>query len=335
MVNTPTDKSFVFLVSSEASISTSTGTKAELGLIQSVTEAETNNNIYHFTVGTRSMQQITAGKYGATLDVEGKHQHGRYLEMMFGTANLTTSTGGDVQHVFVDIDSDILDSTATKSLNVETNFFAIEAGYELGTTDKGKHYTGCKVNTITLNAAVGQVLQWTSNIICSNVTEDTSMGTWTMSTLPVLEHCNTTISVGADSSEVEQTVVQDFSLTFEATLEEVEGLGSRTNQDIVENNFTVKFNYTKVFQDYTEYKRFLGGTSPSSSTPTASSLIFSANNGTTYGSGKRGIDCKISDIVYDSHDEPVQLNQKVIATFNGTGKLNYLYTTDNLGGYFA
>jgi len=325
------DKNIVNLVGKETTFNTPVSTTKDLGLIQSRSLTENNNILSHYSLGKRDVQQLSAGKYGASFDISAKYQHGRVLEIMFGTPTNTTTTG-DTRHVFVDPDDETGDGA--KTLTDEALSFTYEGAFEVGGTDVVKKFAGCKIGSISFDSALNDVFKWSASIVGSSVdASSTSASAKVISDIPVLEHFRSNLSSGAESSEVAQTVIQDFNLDINNSIQEIEGLGSRTNQDIADNQLNVTFKFTKVFQNKTEYERFLGGSSQSSNTPTETSLIFNVHNGVALGSGRIEFYAKVVG-QYETYDEPVDLNQAIVATFTGTGKLKVLYTVDNISAYF-
>lgn len=329
---TITDKYHVLLVGKEDSFDSPVTAEKDLGLIQSISPSENNNNQYHYGTGSPSLQQITAGKYAASFDITAKYQHGRILNLLFGDPETTAGSGNnDYRHIFVDINDDVGDGV--KTLDISGVPFTMEHSAEGNADDYVRMYSGCKVGSISFSCNLQDVLQWSASIIGTSVdSSGTSASSHSQSTLSVLGYYDADLQTGDEDDESSLTVSQDFTINFNANPQEIEGLNSRINQDIANNQLQVTFSFSKVFQNLDEYQRFLGGNSQSDGTPDDTSIIFDVDNGKSFDNGQRKFYCKVVG-QYDSHSDPVQLNQAVIASFQGTGKLHVLYTVDNIETY--
>lgn len=299
----------------------------DIGTVNSVNPDFNNNNIVVNEIGSRESAENVAGNFDATVGVDGTLNSGAILELLFGQAT-DTETTGDYKHVFVDRGTtDLLDSAS--SFSMQENFNA--------SSDIDYTYTGCKVNTLDISVETGGTLDFSSEILATEVTKTTSPGTQVTTTTAKLTGFNATVSTGDDASEVTVGQTKTVSVSFNQNIDaaDVKAIGSRLNQDLIEKNLDVTVDFTKTFASSTEFERFLGGTTPSTGTPTATSLILSVNNGVTLGSGRIEFYVKLSGGQYESTNHVVTQDGVVEETFNYVGgNIEDVFFVDAVDTYF-
>lgn len=321
-----TDKYHVFLVGEESTFNTEVAATKDLGLIQDAPSDETRNHIDVYTTGARAQQATPVGTYNLSLGVEGIWQHGRPLEMFFGNPT-STETTGDYRHVFVDLANTLGDGA--KTLTDEPLSYSIESSFNASSDFEFK-WAGCKLNTLTLTTAVNDVLKFSAQIIGSSPVPSTTASTKVISSDDPFEHFRGTIDAGDDASEAAVTLVQNFEIQLNNNMEPVDSVAAQTHQEIAARNLGVTYTFSKVFDSFTDYYRFIDHTTQlSTGTPTATSLIFNYNNGVALGSGRREVGIKLKETQYKTVGRPVPVGEKVVATFTGGGgTVDYAFTVD-------
>lgn len=307
------------LIGKESTWGTGVSATKDIGIVQEVDVRANQNFLKSHSLGAREVQFLTplaftvAGRLGPI-----QVQHGRIFEYVFGTvAHLETT--GDWTHTFTE---GILPS------------FTLEDGIN-STADYVQKFTGCKINTATLSIDTGGVLTVSIDLTAKTIDQNTSAQTKIISTIPPFAYSQVHLKTGADLSEVELAEVQNLEITFGQNLDTDtgKGLGVRTLQQLTERERTYDFRFSMVFNDETEYQRFLGGTGLIGDTtvPTAFSLIVNAHNGVTLGSGRRELYIKFQNCVYNEAGKPVRVGNLIIQDFVGHAKtLASAYMVDNI-----
>jgi hypothetical protein len=321
-----TDKHAYLLVGKESTFNTGVTANKDVGIIQSVSLDETNNNTNHYSIGNRQAEQSTPGQYDASINLTTHFQHGRMMSLMFGADNPVETTT-DFKHTLVDVGT-------TELLDAGDSFTA-ELGFN-STVDVKHLVTGCKINSVTMTLANPGIFAMDYEIIGTKNTVSAASSSKVISSLNVLPHMYGHISTGADTSEVEHTRMQNFSLTISQGIDAAKdkGIGSRFNVSLTENQIEITFDFTLQFATKTEHERFLGSTTPQNSI-TDTSIIFNVHNGVTLGSGRQEFYLKVKGGQYESLSTPVELNGIIEQTFSGTARtVEDLFFVDNISAYF-
>lgn len=320
-------KNTFVLVGKESTFNTAVTANKEIGLIQNVTVDENNNTQNLFTIGNRQAEQSAAGAYEANIRVSAFWQHGTILELMFGQATDAVETNDD-KHTFVDAGT-LEVPNGGDSFTLQTNFDA--------SSDVDIDYAGCKINSITFTLEEGGIFTWEAEIIGSSVATGTSVGTEAVSSLPVLPYYFGHLSTGDEASESELSQVKRVSITLNQNIDAAKNraIGSRVHQELQENLLEISGEFTMVFQNKTEYERFLGGTTQSTSTPTDTGLILSVHNGVAAGSGRREFNIALRGVQYTTISTPIEAGTVIEQTFSFTARtIEDLFCYDNVTSYF-
>ncbi len=308
----------------ESTYGTAADPDKDFGLLQNVTPTASNNLEEIKSLSTRLTQQIIAGNYEGNLTLEFVYQHARILQLAFGTTPTHSQTSSDWEHTIVD---------AGNALPVaeDPTYFTYEDGFN-STSDEINFYIGCLIANCSLSVEIGGKLTVRANAPYQS-TDDTTVTTAVISTLPVFPSFACTLLAGTEGSESALAKVQTAEFTFETVTLPIWGLGSREKAEEQWDDFRVRYRYTLAFNNNAEYERFKGSTTtPSvSATPDSFGVKFLADNGIALGSGKRAVEMQLRGCVHNDWSQPVNIGGIVIAEFSGVSDQVYLVKgTDNI-----
>lgn len=322
-----TGKNAYALFGVESTFNVAVATTKDIGIITSITP-DANNNIQEVrTIGNRQAQDLQAGNFDETIAMDGVLNSGAIFELMFSTQSVV-NTSLDYKHVFID--------RGTYELIDCASSFTMRENYS-GPSNIVFVHSGCKFNTLGLSVEQGGLLEFTSEFLGSSVETGTTVGTEVTTSTKSLSGFNCTLSTGTAGSETTVGRVRTFELNFNQSLDanDSKALGSRINQDLMEKNLETTGTFTITFTSTTEYERFLGGTSTSSSTPNDIGLVFSANNGVTLGSGRIELYVKLLGCQYESVSRTTTQDGAVEETFTYRAtEVDDLYFVDSVSAYF-
>lgn len=316
MGNTATSATHYILIGEESTFGTPVTADKDIGIIQSFNANENNSSIIVEGSSSRETQQLSVGQFNCEPSFEYLYQHGRFFEYLFGGTTVHAQSSNDWKHTF--------------AMGNYLTGFTLESGFNKD-TDVVSKYTSCYINTLEIRLELNGLIRCSATCIGQKPVNNASASSAVVSTIPVFSSYSGSLSTGTDSSEVEVTPIDSFSITFDNRLVSIEGANSRFKTDIVPGVMRITYEFTKTFDTVTEYQRFLGGTSPSSGDPTEFSLIFNANNGVSLGSGRRELNIDIATNQYESYGHAVTLNGKITQTFRGVGlAITDFFTVDNI-----
>ena len=326
--NTYSGKNVYLLFGKEVTFNTEATTiDKDIGIVNNVSPDFNNNNIAVNAIGDRESVENIAGNFDVTIGIDGNFNSGAILELFFGQST-DTETTGDYKHTFVD--RGVLDVlNCVDSFSMSENFNS--------TNDKQFTYTGCKLNTLDVSVETGGILEFSSEVIGTAVSVDATPGTQVTTNTKKLAGFNATISTGDDGAEATVGQTKSVSVSFGNNIDpsDVKAIGSRLNQELVMKNLDSTVEFTKTFANTTEFERFLGGTTPSTGSPTDTSLILTANNGVTLGSGRIEFYVKLSGGQYESTSHVVSQDGVVEETFNYVGgNIEEIFFVDAIATYF-
>jgi len=306
-----------FLIGKESVYGTAVAATKDVGLLQNFSPSDKRALEEVYAAGSREIQELVAGKFESSWDLEVVFQNGRLFEYLFGTVAHAT-TGSDTKHTF--------------SVANSLPSFTIEHSFN-STTDEVFIYDGSKVNNGTISVDTNGLLKGKFAGLSQGVSTATaSASAAVISSLAALHYKHSTLSTGTAASEASVGKLQNFNLNIENNIEGVDSAGTFVIQEAVENNFKMAFDFTLAFENQTEYELFLGSTTPQQS-PTAQSAVFNAHNGVTLGSGRREFYIQLNDFLYSESGTPVNVNEVVIQSFTGTATnlgSNGCYSVDNI-----
>lgn len=314
------------LAGEESTFNTPVSVNKSLGFISNASIDANNNIIDVRSIGSREAEVLLGGQFEVNMTVDGTFNSGALMEMFFGQST-DTETTGDYKHTFIDDDGSETVANTILSYTIQPNFNS--------SSDVTLTLGGCKVNTLDLSMELGGVAEYSSEIFATDVDTGTTAGTQVSTTTTPLTFAQASISTGDEESESALSEVQSFNISFNNTLERVGGIGSRLTQEMVVGNLEVTGDFTMKFQNKDEFERFLGGSSASTSTPTDTGLIYTANNGVTLGSGRIEFYVKGADVQYESTNVAISTEGTIEASFNfKIGTLRDVFFVDAVDTYF-
>lgn len=212
-----------------------------------------NNNAERITgVGARNATASINKQYSGTASINGALTNAYWL---LGTLGANTDGGvvGAYTHTYSE--ADVLPSFTTKT------------SFELGTTDMANVLLGCRVNSMSLTAAVNEAVKFKIEAPYRYETVGTTAVENIVDVEPVFTFAHGAIVLDS----VELAAVQSFELTINNNLESVYGVGSRFMANQVAKNREYNFNITAAFKDHTAlFTRFLNGTNSATAPDTGS-----------------------------------------------------------------
>lgn len=310
-------KNHTLLVGEETSFGTAVTADKDLGLIQNFNPMQKRNHEKLYASGSREIQEIVEGNYEVNFDGEIILQHGRPIYYVMGSVSHAETTS-DWKHTF-DFGTSVPSLTIEDSHNMDTDAVFI--------------YDGCKLDEATMSIEKnGQLKMSFSGQGQASDHSTASASSAVISTLPVLTYKHLSVSIGTAGSESSVGKVQSASLTFSNSLERIDAAGNITAQELNEGNIDITGEFTIIFEDMTEYDRFLGeaGDDTPQLSQTGYSLVINAHNGVTLGSGRREFYVQLSGVKYEEADKPVNVGESVVGTFKfnaeglGTNKAYYV-----------
>lgn len=295
--------------------------------IQNVSNPEwNNNNIMDKEFGDRETIFNQAGVFNATVGVEGTFNSGALLELFFGQS-IETETTGDWKHVFVDGSNPLLKTAPSFSFKENFN----------GTSDIAYLYTGSKLNSIEISLERNNTLKFNGEVFASFVDTGSTIGSKVTQSTEPLVFSKADLATGDLGSETSVGLTRSFTLTFNNNIDAdgVKAFGSRFNQALIEQNLDTTVSFTKSFANKTEADRFLGGTTPSTMTPTATSLIFKVDNGVGLGSGRVEFYVKITGGQYTRTSQTKSQQDIVEESYDYEGgRITEMFFVDQVTSYF-
>ena len=310
-------KAYVLISKETVAWGTEVTPAKDLGVVTKIGMKNTNNTEQHYSLSTRLAQDTTVANFGAEGDVVMRFKHGRILEYAIGA----------VSHAFTTPDT-------VHTFTVGTlPSFTLDDGINSG-TDYVDRYLGCKVNSLKINAELGQPLMMTANLVAKTVNLVSSAETAVISTIASHPYHFCDLKVGTATSEASLGKTESWELTLDNGLSKGESLSTRLLTDLDEMEAKYNFTFTKRFENHDEYKRFLGiasGAVLATSVPIDTSIIFTSTNGTALGSGKREFYLNSRNAQYSEVETAKNVGEKVVSTFAGTFRSIYSCTnTDNV-----
>lgn len=314
-------KNQTLLVGKESSFGTAVTTDKDLGLIQSFSPTDKRAQEKIYANGSRVTQEIVAGLVEIDWEINLYLQHARPIEYLFGDLTHAETTG-DWKH-------------SLTSIPTSVSSFTLEDGFN-GSSDNVIEYAGNKLFSGTISLEKDGILTFNATGKAQTVdTSDTTASAAVISTLPVLHYKHTTISVGAASSESSVGKVQSFNLNYNNNTEPQSQAGSIEYAEFVEGNAEWTFDFSILFENLTEYQRFLGTTSSTApvTSPTPYSVIFNSHNGVTLGSGRREFYAQLNNFQYEEVGTPVNVGEAVLQSFKGNAEdlgTNGIFMVDSI-----
>ena len=324
-------QSFI-LVGQESTFNTAVSTTKDIGIITSVDTSLNNNTIDIDVIGQRQKVDILAGSFDGTISFNGILNSGAIFEMFFFQATDETNSS-DYRHVFVDKDGTevtALAPTATiKSYTISSNHD--------GASDVVFTYSGCVINTLNVSMEYGGTLTFDSEVIVTSAETSTSAGSRVLTSTTPLSFAQGTVKTGDEDSESQKCPISSFSLNMSNNIDpnDVRCIGNRFAIDYIPKNLTLEGDFTARFGSKDEAERFLGGSSPSTSTPDPTGIIFEVTNGVSLGSGRVGLYIKLLGCQYESLGRSYSQDGVVEESYSYKAtEIDVIYFDDAVSSYF-
>lgn len=292
------------LIGKETTWGTGVTTDKDCGLIiTDITTPHEREVIETIGVQNIEVQAINSGLEGGGLTLTGHIQHGRLFEYIIGSV-AHNQTGSDWEHTFT-----ISDNPPSMSA---------EVGNDLS-TDTVQDIVGNLVESAELSIELNGVLTLNCNFLAkAPPSTSASASSSITSALPVFPHQLVTVNVnGSPASEV-----QNASISINKVVERSGGVGSVTYQQGHATEIRFEYSATLGFQDKTYHDLFVNDTTHE--------FEIVADNGTSLGSGKRGVQLVLENCKQRTFNEPTSVGGLTFVEIAGTGTLKTAITTDNI-----
>jgi len=301
------------LIGKESTWGTAVTANKDIGLVTDIDDGLDREVQEHLGMGSVETQQVTT----ANVDVNGsftcKFQHGRLLEYIFGSES-EASSSGDYQHTFTVADT-------LPSFTLESS--------ENETTDTNATFEGCMVDsaefTITNTEPLMLKVEWKGESVTSSDSSTAS----TISTLITYPKSLATVTINS----VGTTEIQEFTMAVNNKIERSWGVGSNLPQQGRATEMKFTFSGKIGFDSKVEQEWGIGGsTPPDTADPTGVDVKLEVDNGSAYGSGKRGIELEYENCQFTKYRKTATIGDLVFIEFEGVGTLKTAITWDDITG---
>ena len=273
-----------------------------------------NNNAERIVgIGARNATATVNKQYSGTLTANGAVSNAWWLLGVLGT-NADAGSVGAYTHTYTEANS--LPS------------FTLKAGQELGTTDSESVLVGCRINSLTLTAAVNDALRFSIEAPYRYETLGTTVSTNISDTEPVFTFAHGSIEL-PDGTTL--AAIQSFELTINNNLESIYGVGSRFLTANVAKNREYNFNCTAAFKDQTALLTyFMNGTNTATAPTTGSGTEIATLELTFTNDDGDILDINLTGVKINEETLPQNVNEVVKENVTGwaRGCTNVIYTND-------
>jgi hypothetical protein len=278
-----------------------------------VSIARSNNAERISGVGARNATATINKQYSGTATINGAVSNAYWLLGVLGT-NTNGGTSGSYTHTY------------TESNSLPS--FTLKDSVELGTTDVISTLLGCRVNSLTLTAAVNEALRFTIEAPYRYETVGTTADTNIAPVEPVFTFAHGSIEM-PDGTTI--AGVQSFELTIVNNLEAVYEVGSRFMAGNVAKTREYNFNMTAAFKDYTSlFTYFLNGTNTATAPDGGSGTEIATLELTFTNDDGDILDINLTGIHLNEETLPTNANEVIKENVTGwaRGCTNIIYTND-------
>lgn len=294
----------VVLISKETTWGTYVTATKDVGIVQSAPFNLSKVLTKQFGAGSSEMQTLILGKFEHSGSIEADFQHGRLLELLFGTVAHDATDTPDIKHTF--------------TFNETLPSFSLENGMN-ASTDTVHKFEGCmvvagKITVPGLDEAVKVSVDW----IAEDVNTDTTSSSAVISTLETLHGSQADFKIGGSSVDE----VQDCEFTINRNTASAYGLNSQKPQDMASKEFSIDFKATIGFKNKDEADRLLAAT--------GFDVELDTDNGISAGSGKRQLYLKLENCQYGTHDVAGTLGDFYYVTVSGSGDFHSCHSYCNI-----
>jgi hypothetical protein len=278
-----------------------------------ISVSRNNNSERIVGVGARNATASIHKQYSGTATINGVVSNAWWLLGALGE-NTDGGVSGAYTHTYVEADS--LPS------------FTIKTSMELGTTDSTNNLLGCRINTLSLSAAVNEALKFSIEAPYRYETMNTTFVSNVADTEPVFTFAHGSIEL-PDGTVI--AAVQSVELTINNNLETVYGVGSRFMADNVAKNREYNFNITAAFNDQTKLlTKFLNGTGTATAPDSGSGTEIATMELTFTNDDGDILDINLTGVTLNEETLPQNVNEVIKENVTGwaRGCTNVIYTND-------
>lgn len=278
----------------EASYGAGAASARAFGLGAKITHTRRNNMERVFGVGSRNASTTVAKQYEGTASVEFVLTRASFFRAVLGSVSDAGSGPSSWTHTYSEANT--------------IPSFSIDTGTELGTNDEVTELQGCKVGSMTLTAAVNELVR--IRLECPYKTETlatSGIGSQVAETETPYTFVQGLIEWSAGGGTV--GTVQSIELTINESLEGLWGVGSRIKTAEVEKIREYNLRMTVAFRDTTEFlTKFLGSTTaPLAGTPAAqANIVLTFDTGSS-----QKIVITLASVYFDEESLPKDVNEVI------------------------
>lgn len=258
-----------------------------------ITINRTNSSERVYALGNRNAQATVAKQYEGKATVEFLLNNATFLRGIFGA--VADAGAGPYTHTYTE-------ANVVPSITIST-------GSELGTNDEVTKLLGCKFDSLTLTAAVGELVKCRTEVFYKTETLATSgIGSQVAEADSPFSFAQGVLQLPSGTTIGN---VQSIEITVNNTLEKVFGLGSRFPSATVEKNREYNLRMTVAFSDTTVLlTKFLGASgNPIAGTPAESAtLVLTFTNGLS-STDERTIAITLANIHLNEETLPKDINE--------------------------
>ncbi|VVB59058.1 Uncharacterised protein [Candidatus Anstonella stagnisolia] len=294
------------LFGKETSYGTGGTANKDIGLVQTCTINPDSNAEERHGAGQANAVYVKAGLVNVKGSVDCEFQQGRPFEWAWygGTTNHAQSgVTADWSHTYAFANS--LPSLAG------------EVSHEMGANDIAQSFTGIMFGSSSCSVNVDGILKFRGDFIGKTVTAGTTAAASVVNTGAPLGGFEAAFSLAGSNVPF----VQSWELTVNRNSKVIFGAGDRKAAYGASHLTNVSWRATIGLENTTNIQKLLGGTTISATEPASFTNIFSADNGTAFGSGKRGVSFTLTGCQMKDYSVNVQKNDFTLYDVSGFGLL--------------
>lgn len=276
----------------------------DVGIVTDVDKSISRETIIAQGIGDIEAHSNHSGVEEGTHTVTLQFQHGRIFDFIIGAAS-HQNTSSDTEHTFTVSDNPLS--------------FAAETGSNISAGDVGFNLYGQMIESAELSIENNGLLMLSFTARGkAPLAVDSTISAHSTSTLPVFPSKLVTISLNGTAADF----IQNFRVSFRKTLTPTDGVGTVQHLAMTASDLRIEFSGTLGFDDSTFHTHAISNN--------LTAITFVADNGTSLGSGKRGLNLALNDIEISSFRETARVGSLTFVEISGIAKLNTLVTTDNI-----
>lgn len=258
----------------------------------SITVNPRNNTLQTRTLGSRDISDMVSGRYEGTMTITFTLASSYFLKSVLGFGNSTGS--GPYTHFY----------TPANTIPSMT----VEVGYDMGTTDVVRKFTGVKINTCTISCAVGEVVRITLECLYK---DQATLGT-SLDATPDAETEEPMVFSQGDlefPNATDIARVQNVEITIDNGLIPVQSLGQRQVSKLLEGPRSYTGRISHTFENSSAFLTYVG-TGGEINTSEGADIELTFDNGSS-GTSQRQVLLKLDTVRIDTDSIPANPNELV------------------------